>query len=1117
MGSLKINDVVKFSLLDSNLIKVKDDYSTAISTDKKDNLFNTNTGIIQQRSNGLLIRIAATHAGIVTRNNGFYLPDKMKRGAVTFTDNYKKPVLLHHQDHEDAIGRIAEATYKDTSGTIIDQYKGYIVRDRKGNVRGTINDTLINDFTSGRMPFGMQVDTVISLLNDSVLQDKSYEGLGYIELVANITDPIAIQKLLDGRYLTGSVGATTDSAVCSVCRQDWTETGPCFPEDTEITMSDGSTKPIIEIQIGDLVLTHTGNVGKVTQLLSRHYNDDLIVLDRIGTNRPLFATKNHPIYHSKIKTVSHRIDKSDLRHRTKVLVESGFIAAEELYENEGYVSTPIFKKDRSDLFSPKEAAFLGLYAAEGSNTNGNCLEFSFHKDEVEKFNHYFTDVNQSYYIYDRPNSLGVSCRFSDQKWKNLFEQHVGHGAKNKHLSNDIVFASDEGIKSFLGAFIDGDGSFEKERNRLIINTASKNLAHQLMIMCNNIGITSNLYKSKNSGGPSNRDKECWLYTLQISGKQVETLVPFSTKLQVWEKKEFESKYQVILDNQIFVKFQTSTAPFHGTVYNLEIEGPNNEHSYIANDIAVHNCEHKPGELYDSVKCFVIAGNLVYDEYSFVNVPADRHTKVLELSYNGIQDSIKIEPQYNGKIYEVKLGFPQYDSKEDSLMTKKNTEETVIVKDSATEVLTTVVSPVIEPAKVETTETSTVLTGAAPTSVDVVGDAQKASAKTEETKPVPTIDDLITKALDGKETLSDDEHEMLYMAMWDDVLGAVKEGALIMDAAQLADAKLSAAQRKKLSKSTFCGPGKSFPVPDCAHVIAARRLIGRYKGGGSKDSILTCVSRKAKAMGCTESKTTDSTVKDTAAQDSRAHVRIMHTLLSALEEHMYTVNSMDMNGEKHEPALSDEELEMLSTMLKRLSAVVTKDSLVKALEHAELVKLDTSMNEDEKALLDQITKYEETIGELRDRIDAIRKEYTSLSQEFEGLTDSLVEEKIKSRKAKESYLSTLKSLRDHKVETCDYSKVSDSDLQIETDQLLKVVDMTKITDKLGDGMSRIPTGEVQNPVAIQDNTVAQTNKTVNVEELTKIYENFVQLRFSRGHLAAEAFLARMKQEGRLPNE
>ena len=64
-----------------------------------------------------------------------------------------------------------------------------------------------------------------------------------------------------------------------------------------------------------------------------------------------------------------------------------------------------------------------------------------------------------------------------------------------------------------------------------------------------------------------------------------------------------------------------------------------------------------------------------------------------------------------------------------------------------------------------------------------------------------------------------------------------------------DAKLSTASRKKLKGSTFCGPGRSFPVPDCAHVTAARRLIGRYKGSGSHASILSCVSRKSKALGC----------------------------------------------------------------------------------------------------------------------------------------------------------------------------------------------------------------------------------------------------------------------------
>ena len=62
-------------------------------------------------------------------------------------------------------------------------------------------------------------------------------------------------------------------------------------------------------------------------------------------------------------------------------------------------------------------------------------------------------------------------------------------------------------------------------------------------------------------------------------------------------------------------------------------------------------------------------------------------------------------------------------------------------------------------------------------------------------------------------------------------------------------RLSTAQRKKLKGSTFCGPERSFPVPDCAHVTAARRLIGKYKGPGDKSKILACVDRKEKSLNC----------------------------------------------------------------------------------------------------------------------------------------------------------------------------------------------------------------------------------------------------------------------------
>ena len=38
-----------------------------------------------------------------------------------------------------------------------------------------------------------------------------------------------------------------------------------------------------------------------------------------------------------------------------------------------------------------------------------------------------------------------------------------------------------------------------------------------------------------------------------------------------------------------------------------------------------------------------------------------------------------------------------------------------------------------------------------------------------------------------------------------------------------------------------------------HVTAARRLLNRYKGPGSKSAILACVNRKAKSLGCDKGK------------------------------------------------------------------------------------------------------------------------------------------------------------------------------------------------------------------------------------------------------------------------
>ncbi len=63
-------------------------------------------------------------------------------------------------------------------------------------------------------------------------------------------------------------------------------------------------------------------------------------------------------------------------------------------------------------------------------------------------------------------------------------------------------------------------------------------------------------------------------------------------------------------------------------------------------------------------------------------------------------------------------------------------------------------------------------------------------------------------------------------------------------------KLTTKDRKKMSKSTFCGPNRSFPVNDCQHAATAKAYLGRSKfSQATKKRIAACINRRAKSLGC----------------------------------------------------------------------------------------------------------------------------------------------------------------------------------------------------------------------------------------------------------------------------
>lgn len=126
-------------------------------------------------------RIEAIHE-MVTRNDIMYSAERLRgdssfvsegkvkpTGAYSWVKPYPKPILKNHDPYSEPLGRVAEARYI----------------------------------------------------------EKTTAGAPGIEVVAEISDPDAVDKVKDGRYYTVSIGADTDALYCSICNQNILEEGRC--------------------------------------------------------------------------------------------------------------------------------------------------------------------------------------------------------------------------------------------------------------------------------------------------------------------------------------------------------------------------------------------------------------------------------------------------------------------------------------------------------------------------------------------------------------------------------------------------------------------------------------------------------------------------------------------------------------------------------------------------------------------------------------------------------------------------------------------------------------------------------------------------------------------------
>ena len=127
-------------------------------------------------------------------------------------------------------------------------------------------------------------------------------------------------------------------------------------------------------------------------------------------------------------------------------------------------------------------------------------------------------------------------------------------------------------------------------------------------------------------------------------------------------------------------------------------------------------------------------------------------------------------------------------------------------------------------------------------LDLVVESEEDSEKETELQ-VETVE----SATEEQETQDESKTEDSIEVDWE-LLDLALQGMLIQE-----DVQLSSQQREELPESAFCGPERSFPIPDCAHLAAAKKLVERYNASDEvKAKIMVCVDEKASTMKCDKS-------------------------------------------------------------------------------------------------------------------------------------------------------------------------------------------------------------------------------------------------------------------------
>lgn len=430
--------------------------------------------------------------------------------------------------------------------------------------------------------------------------------------------------------------------------------GSCFPAQTPVRMADGSEKNIEDVVIGDLVVSHDGSINKVTDTFSRSFDGNMVTITLDSYPYPLEMTEDHQVpvnIDGKINNIVWK-KASELKPKDKLIMSyyKTDLANTTInisdYNNDFIVDSKNSQKVRvkhaiydkslynSMIIDQDFARFIGLYLAEGG-CNGTRVTFTFNREEqnlvdfIVKFCKNIFEIEPKVIKSEKRKTV-TQVRIDSINLVKFLQKFVFGNVYTKQVPH-IFFNCSKDIKlALIKGWLDGDGYTSiKDDNKFIIQgvSVSSELIRGLYILAASCGLLPSVSIRK----PYKQSKRS--YSLYLAGSKSLELYP--------ELKKKANKLNIVgLSNSYShmdfgfskkIKNIEINKTEQITVYDIEVE---NTHSFIANNIAVHNCV---GNGYGQVLWTLQAIESVKGDGEEVKLPFWLLTYGLSRSIGGMHD------------------------------------------------------------------------------------------------------------------------------------------------------------------------------------------------------------------------------------------------------------------------------------------------------------------------------------------------------------------------------------------------------------------------------------------------------------------------------------------------